>query len=117
MAKAIRWIRVAEVLRGNNATIRWLASRDERMITESKQMCAEFQWYFFELCSSGTVVDFTSYVSDMPRFSKRNAKFCEMPITAEDIRDAMKGCTREKSLRRDGLPFELYLRCQTCSVV
>ncbi|XP_014785363.1 uncharacterized protein LOC106880069 [Octopus bimaculoides] len=32
-----------------------------------------------------------------------------MPITAEDIWDAMSSCTRERSLGFDGRPFVLYL--------
>ena len=44
----------------------------------------------------------------MPRLSDMDAEFCEMPITAEEIRDAMTGCAGEKSPGLDGLPYEFY---------
>lgn len=74
-------------------------------------MCVEFQQYFtklYEACNGfGMTVDFT-YLSGMPHLSAWDAEFCEMPITAKDIQNEMKACTREKSLGCDGLPFELY---------
>lgn len=51
---------------------------------------------------------FTFCLSGMPHPSARVAGFCEMPITAKDIRDAMKAYARDKS------PGSI---CQTCSLV
>lgn len=57
--------------------------------------------------NSETVVDFASYFSGMPRFSARDNEFCELPITFEDIQDAMKTCAREKFPGRAFQSFEL----------
>jgi hypothetical protein len=111
--KAVRWARVAEAQRGNKATIRSLTDRDGRVLLESEQMCAAFQRHFAELfgargVAEGEGVNFTTYLDGMPRLSDMDAEFCEMPITAEEIRNAMTGCAREKSPGLDGLPYEFY---------
>lgn len=54
-------------------------------------------------------MNFTSYLDGMPRFPARDAEPCEIPITVEDIRDAMISYTRVKSPELDGLRFELCL--------
>lgn len=61
-----------------------LASCDGGM---SKQMFAEFQRHYVELYgtrgSSGTLVDYTSFLSDKPRPSARDAVFFKVSKTAE----------------------------------
>lgn len=100
--KAICWSWVEKALHGNKAAIWSLVSCDGHIISESKLVCIELYGVHTD---SGMVVDFTSYLSGMQCLSTRDAVLCEIPITAEDIWDMMMSCTRQKSLRRDGLPL------------
>lgn len=100
--KVIWWSQVAEALRGDKATIRFLVSSDEYMITESKQVYAEFQQYFAELYGardgSGMVVDFTFYLNGMSHLSARDTEFCEMLMTAKIYRTSWRH-EQERGLR------------------
>ncbi|WP_347046857.1 hypothetical protein, partial [Escherichia coli] len=104
------WLRQNVVI---ELQIRSLRGQDGCMLSEPKQMCAEFQRHFADLYGARggqeAEVNFTSYLDGMPRLSARDVEFCEMPITAKDIREALTSCTRERSPGLDGLPFELYI--------
>lgn len=69
-----------------------------------------FQRHFAELCAvcSGLETE-VNYLYGMSPFSARDVEFREMPATAEDIRDALTSCSRERSQGVNNLPFELYI--------
>lgn len=82
---------MAKVQRRNRDTIWSHTKRAGRMQLESRQMCAEFRWYFVQVfgarSESNIRTDLTSYLGDMLRLSAQDVEFREMLITAEDIWD------------------------------
>lgn len=91
--KAVQSTWVAEAFCGKKSNNPAFGELDGHMITESKQMCVEFQLYFTELCevcgTSGMMVNFTSYLRDIQCLS-------------------IGTCTSKKFPGQDGLTPELY---------
>lgn len=52
--------------------------------------------------------EFSAYLHDLSRLSARKTEYCDIPITAADVQDAMAGCVGEKLPGLDGFPYELY---------
>lgn len=80
---------------------------DDLMLIEPEQMCTESQRYFAKLYivrgMAEPEVEITSYFDGMSHLSFRGAEFCEMPITAEYIRDTMTRCIRKESREWNGM--------------
>lgn len=93
--------------RGIKTTIESWTDQYGRVLLSSEQVCAVFLQYFALLIGvddeSTTVASFTSYLSII------DAKFCEKPITAIEIREKINDCTGRKSPGLDALFNEFYV--------
>lgn len=110
--EAVQWAWVAEAHHGNKSMIQSLLDNDGKMITELRQMCADFQRRFIHPFGrsdeSGCKMAFTSYLDGLLRLSAKEAEHCERPTTAFEKREVMASYTRGKPLGLDGHSCNLH---------
>ena len=86
---------------------------DGRLLRSSREMCDAFRTHFrdrFARCTDLPLREFRIYLADFPRLGVAEAASCEGVVTECEVRDTLKQVGLNKSLRLDGLPYEVYLR-------